>query len=291
MCDEFTDGAQDAALAAKGLTRRTFAATGAVAALAGCAGYGTPGSQNAPLVEQTVRITTADGVADAFFVHPAKGRHPAIIMWPDIAGVREAKRIMARRLAGDGFAVLVVNQYYRSAPAPVMASFAEFMQPEGRERVMGYRKLLSPDAIMRDAKAYVAYLDGQAAVDTKRGIGSDGYCMGGPFTVLSAAAVPGRVKAAASFHGGGLVGDAPDAPMNLLAKTQASFLFAIARNDDAKSPGDKDALTKAAAAAKRQAEVEVYPADHGWMVPDSPVYDPVQADRGYQAMLALYRGL
>ena len=239
MCDEYTDSAHEAALAGKGLTRREFAAIGTAAALAGCAATASPGAANEPLVEETVSIATADGVADAFFVHPAKGKYPGVIMWPDIAGLREAKKVMARRLAGEGFAVLVVNQYYRSAPAPVMDSFADFMNPEGRERVMGYRKLLTPDAIMRDARAHVAFLDSRPSVDAKRGIGSDGYCMGGPFTVFSAAAVPGRVRAAASFHGGGLVGDAADAPVNLIAKTQASFLFAIARNDDARAPGDK----------------------------------------------------
>jgi carboxymethylenebutenolidase len=291
MCDETTDTAFEEALSARGLSRREFAALGASAALAGCAGATGPAATGGDLLEETVRITTEDGVADAFFVRPARDKHPGIIMWPDIAGLRESKRIMARRLAGEGFAVLVVNQYYRSAPAPVMESFAEFMQPEGRAMVMGYRELLTPEAVMRDARAHVAFLDSRSEVDTSRGVGSDGYCMGGPFTVFTAAAVPSRVKAAASFHGGGLVGDDANSPVNLLGKTEAAFLFAIARNDDAKRPDDKDALRKAADAAERSAEVEVYPADHGWMVPDSPVYDPVQADRGYERMLALYRTL
>ena len=291
MCDEFTQDAADRALAERGMSRRDFAAFGAAAALAGCASNAAPGAGGGELTETMVRVTTPDGVADAFFVHPAMGKYPAVIMWPDIAGLREAKRIMARRLAAEGYAVLVVNPYYRSAPAPVMDSFAEFMQPAGRDRVMAYRALLTPQAIMRDAAAHVAFLDSQGAVDTARGIGSNGYCMGGPFTVFSAAAVPSRVKAAASFHGGGLVSDKPDSPVNLLEGTQASFLFAIARNDDKKSPGDKDALRKAVDAAKRPAEIEVYPADHGWCVPDSPVYDPVQADKAYARMLALYGGL
>ncbi|HKX79234.1 MAG TPA: dienelactone hydrolase family protein, partial [Novosphingobium sp.] len=235
-----------------------------------------------------VRVTTEDGVADAFFVHPARGRHPGVIMWPDIAGVREAKKIMARQLAAQGYAVLCVNPYYRSAPAPVMESFAEFMQPGGRERVSAYRALLTPAAVTRDARAYVTFLDASEAVDTKRGIGSHGFCMGGPFTVRSAAAVPARVRAAASFHGGGLVTDEADSPHKLLGRTQASYLIAVARNDDEKAPGDKDAFRAAAEKAGRPAEIEVYPADHGWMVPDAPSWDPIAADKGFQRMLALY---
>ena len=288
MCDETTAESHDRALAAKGLTRREFAALGAAAALTACASNGNarPGEQE--LVEELVHITTEDGVADAFFVHPAKGKWPGVIMWPDIAGLREAKRIMARRLASAGHAVLVVNQYYRSQPAPVMESFSEFMDPEGRKKAMALYGTVTPDAVTRDAKAFVTFLDSKAAVDKARGIGSCGYCMGGSFTVRTAAARPDRVKAAASFHGGGLVGDKPDSPINLLDKTKASFLLAISRDDDAKAPGDKDALRKVAQEVGRPAEVVVYPADHGWMVPDSPVYDPTQADLGFEQMLGLF---
>lgn len=292
MCDEFTGKAQDEALARRGLTRRQFAAMGSAVVLGACAEQAANGEEGSDeLRERTVRITTEDGIADAFFVHPAKGACPGVIMWPDIAGLRDAKKIMARRLAGSGYSVLVVNQYYRSAPAPLMESFAEFMEPESRTAIMGYRELLTPDAVTRDAKAYVAFLDGEDVVDKARGIGSNGYCMGGPFTVRTAAAVPERVGAAASFHGGGLVSDEPDSPHKLLAKTQASYLFAIARNDDQRRPDDKDALRKAADEAGRPAEIEVYPADHGWCVPDSPAWDPTAADKAWQRMLALYATL
>jgi carboxymethylenebutenolidase len=291
MCDETTSETHDRALAARGLSRREFAALGAAAALSACASNGSerPGEQE--LTEQTVRITTQDGIADAFFLHPAKGKWPGVIMWPDIAGLRDAMKIMARRLASSGFAVLVVNQYYRSQPAPVMESFSEFMNPEGRKKAMALYATVTSELVTRDAKAFVAFLDAQKAVDTRRGIGSNGYCMGGSFTVRSAAAVPGRVKAAASFHGGGLVGDKPDSPIKLLAGTKASFLIAISRDDDAKAPGDKDALRKAADAAGRPAEIVVYPADHGWCVPDSPVYDPTQADLAFEQMLGLFLNL
>lgn len=288
MCDDATATAEEQALARKGLSRREFAAIGATAALAGCAGGAMDGEDNSEIREGIVEITTADGVADAFFVRPAKGAHPGIVMWPDIAGLRDAFKIMARKLAADGFAVLVVNQYYRGGPAPVMQSFSEFRTPEGQEKIKPLREALTAEAITRDAKAYVAFLDGDAAVDKTRGIGSNGYCMGGPFTVRTAAAAPNRVGAAVSLHGAGLVTEAPDSPHRLLAGTKASYMIAVARNDDAKDPASKDAFRKAAEAAGRPADVEVYAADHGWTVPDSPAWDPTEADRAWQKMVALF---
>lgn len=293
MCDEFTSEAEDGARS--GLSRRQFAALGASVAMAGCAGTGVGGgggmaSGGGELTESMVQITTADGIADAFFVHPAKGAHPGIVMWPDIAGLREAKKVMARRLAAAGYAVLCVNQYYRGGPPP-MESFSEFRTPEGQAKIKPLREALTPEAVTRDAKAYVTFLDGEAAVDKARGIGSNGYCMGGPFTVRTAAAVPSRVKAAASLHGAGLVTDEPDSPHRLLKQTQAAYLFAIAKNDDAKAPQDKVALREAADAAGVKAEIEVYDADHGWCVPDSPAYDPNEADRAWDRMMALFAGL
>jgi len=287
MCDEITFETSERS----GLSRRDLGALGAAAALAGCAGGMGRADQAGDLRERMVEITTRDGVADAFFVHPAKGAHPGVVMWPDIAGLREAKKIMARRLAAAGYAVLCVNQYYRGGPAPVMESFAEFRTPEGQAKIKPLREALTTEAIMRDGGAYVGFLDGDAAVDKARKIGSNGYCMGGPFTVRTAAAAPARVGAAASFHGAGLVTPAPDSPHRKLAQTQASYLFAVARNDDAKEPTAKAELRKAANAAGRAAEIEVYPADHGWCVPDSPAYDPVEADRAWTRMLALFEKL
>jgi carboxymethylenebutenolidase len=290
MCDEFTAEAEDHQLARRGLDRRTFAALGASAALAGCTGsFAAEGGGS--LRERMVSITTADGVCDAFFVHPGKGAHPGIVMWPDIAGLRDVKKIMARNLAAQGYAVLVINQYYRSGPGPVMHSFSEFRTPEGQAKIAPMRALLTPEAITRDAGAYVGFLDRQDAVDKSRKIGSNGYCMGGPFTLRTAAAVPARVGAAASLHGAGLVTAEADSPHRLLGKTKAGYLFAIARNDDAKQPEAKTELRKAADAAGRPAQVEVYAADHGWCVPDSPAYDPDEADRAWRDMLALFAKL
>lgn len=290
MCDDFTQEAEDAALARRGLTRREFAALGAAAALTGCVGTSL-GAASPELKEGMVNITTADGMADAFFVHPVKGRHPGVIFWPDVAGLREVKKVMARRLAAAGHAVLVVNPYYRDAPAPILASMSEYRTPEGQAKIKPMRARFTSETVMRDAKAFAAFLDGDAAVDTRRRIGTQGYCMGGPFTVWTAAAVPGRIGAAASFHGGGLVDEKADSPHELLGGTQASYLFAIARNDDARQPAAKDELRKAADAAKRSAEIEVYAADHGWCVADAPAYDPNEADRAWQRLLALYSKL
>lgn len=290
MCDEFTAEAEAANAARPRFSRRQFTVLGAGAALVGCSAA-VRAAGDSEVSERMVSITTADGVCDAFFVHPANGAHPGVILWPDIAGLRDAFRVMARSLAAQGYAVLAVNQYYRSAPSPVMESFSEYRTPQGPGKIKPMREALTPAAIMRDAAAFVAFLDGREEVDKARGIGSSGYCMGGPFAVRSAAAVPGRMRAAASFHGADLVVQAPDSPHRLLAQTQASFLFAIARNDDARQPEDKTELRKAALAAGRPAEIEVYDADHGWCVPDSPAYDPDAADKAWQRTLALFDGL
>ncbi len=289
MCDDLTAVEEDAALTRMGLNRRQFAAVGMAGMVTACADATV--ANKAAISEETVRIVTPDGTADAFFVRPAKGRYPAVIMWPDIAGLRDAYKEMGRRLARDGFAVLVVNHYYRNAAAPVVTSMAEWRTPEGQAKLKPMIDAITPARTMSDAVAFVTWLDQQPSVDTAKGIGTSGYCMGGAYTVRSAYAVPSRVRAAASFHGGNLVTDAADSPHKLLARTNAGFLFAIARNDDAKAPGDKDALKAAAAAAGRPAEIEVYNADHGWCTLDAPVYNQPEADRAWGRMLALFQTL
>jgi carboxymethylenebutenolidase len=291
MCDDFTEAAEAEALARRGLSRRRFAALGAAATIAACSGGDGGAKPSAALTEQAVTVTTPDGACDAVFVHPARGAHPGVVMWPDIAGLRDAFRLLARRLAGDGHAVLLVNHYYRSAPAPVLASFAEWRTPAGQARLQPMIATLSPEGTMRDAAAFTAFLDGQAAVDRRRGIGSVGFCQTGPFAVRTAAAVPDRVRAAASMHGARLVGGEADSADHLLARTRAAFLFAIARNDDQRDPSVKDTLRRAAAAAGRPAEIAVYPADHGWTVPDAPTYDRAQADRAWGRLQALFAKL
>ncbi|ODU71065.1 MAG: dienelactone hydrolase [Novosphingobium sp. SCN 66-18] len=290
MCDQDTEADNESWLA---LNRRQFTALGAGAAamtiVPGCMAQTHDGAGAMKVASRAVTITTPDGKADAFFVHPEGGKHPAVILWPDIAGLRDAYKTMGTRLAEGGYAVLVVNQYYRSSPAPILNSLSEWRSPEGQQKLAPMIAAITPAGTVRDAAAFVAWLDGQAEVDTGRKIGTCGYCMGGPFTVRTALANPARVGAAASFHGASLVNDTPDSPHKLLAQTRAAYLFAIAQNDDARAPDDKVRLREAADAAKRPAEIEVYPAQHGWCTIDAPIYDKAQAEKAWGRMLALYK--
>jgi carboxymethylenebutenolidase len=270
------------------ISRRQFGALTGAGVLA--AGAAAPLSAAAALTERAVSFSTPDGTADGFFVHPASGRHPAVILWPDIAGLREAKRAMARELAAQGYAVLVINPYYRDVAGEQFADFADFIAKGGFQKVGPWRARLTASAVMSDARAITGWLDGQAAVDAKRGIGTQGYCMGGPFTVWSAAAVPARIKAAASFHGGGLVRpDNPMSPHAQLGVVKAGLLIAVAKDDDAKAPADKGTFADAAKAAGVAATVTVYDGNHGWMVPDSPAYAAAAARKGEGDLLALYK--
>ncbi len=271
--------------------RRQFA-MGAMGALAACASPSVGGGSGG-LAEDWVRIATADGTMDAFFVRPTQGRHPAILTWPDILGVRNAFQVMARRLAAQGYAVLVINHYYRATPAPQFdRGYKDFLAQGGFEKIGPWIKSLTAEAIGRDATAAVAWLDRRREVDTARGVGTHGYCLGGPFTVWTAAAVPRRVRAAASLHGWNLVKpDDPQSPHKLFDKTRARYLFAIGQNDDEKAPEEKTLLREAAAAAGRPAEVEVYPATHGWTLIDSAVYNAAEAERAWARMSALFAKL
>ena len=261
---------------------------GAGATMAACS---TTAEAEGGLSERMVTFAAAGGTMDGLFVHPGGKKSPAVILWPDIAGLRPAKMAMGRRLAAEGFAVLVANPFYRSVAGVQFEDFAAFRDGDGFNKVRPWMAANTPEAVMETAKSVVGWLDAQDAVDTARGIGNEGYCMTGSWTIYSAAAVPGRVKAAASFHGGGLVGEAANAPANLLddLADDAKVLIAIARNDDERAPGDKDALRAAATAAGADVEIEVYDGDHGWTVLDSPVYAQAAAERAYGRLLALYR--
>ena len=283
MCDDQTVADNNDYLRSKKLTRRQF---GAVSAGAGLAML-LPRAVNAQAVsEADLDITTPDGVADCYFVHPSTGTHPGVLIWPDAFGLRPAKKQMARRLAESGYSVLVVNQYYRTQRAPVVntTNFAEV-----RDTLMPLMGSLNADTQTTDAIAFVRFLDSQAAVDQNRKIGTMGYCMGGPFTMRTAAAVPDRIGAAASFHGGGLVTDEANSPHLLVPKMKAHYLFAIAENDDENQPEAKDVLRGAFAQAGLPAEVEVYGgAMHGWCPPDSTVYNEAQAERAWSRLLVLF---
>ena len=227
MCDDSILADMAEADRSDGISRRGFALAGGAAAIAACSGSGVSGA-GAAVKERAVALPTPDGTADCQFFHPGSGKHPGIVMWPDIAGVRDANKAMARRLAAAGHAVLLVNQYYRTGKAPVLASFAEWRTPEGQAKLKPMIAAINPQATARDGGAFVAWLDKQPQVDKSRGIGSNGYCMGGPFAVRTALAAPGRVKAAASLHGASLVTDAPDSPVYAQAEADRAFARMLA---------------------------------------------------------------
>ena len=287
MCDQdhFDDDLKDY-VSRGAVTRREF---GAVTLGAGMA-FVLPRSANAQTVrESEVKVTTPDGVADCYFVHPASGAHAGVLIWPDILGLRPAFRQMGKRLAESGYSVLVVNPFYRLKAAPVVPAGASFSDPEVRKMVMPLAGALNATTHVTDAKAFIAFLDTQAAVDKRKKIGTMGYCMGGPITMRTAAAVPDRVGAGASFHGGGLVTKEPNSPHLLVPTTKAQFLFAIAENDDQREPESKTVLKDTYAKAGLAAEIEVYAgAAHGWCPPDSAVYNEAQAEKAWSRLLVLF---
>jgi len=268
------------------VSRRTFGSlamgTGLIAMLPKVAGaVDTKGAD--------VEIKTPDGTCDAYFVHPATGKHPGVLIWPDIFGLRPTFKQMATRLAESGYSVLVINPFYRTQKAPTAPEHADFTNPDVRAPLMKLAGSLSPTTAEVDAKAFVPWIDKQAAVDTKKKIATTGYCMGGPYVFRTAAFFPDRVGAAATFHGGGLVADNPASPHLLIPKMKASFLVAIAKNDDERQPDAKDKLKEAFAAAKLPAEIEVYQAQHGWCPPDGQVYDKTLAEKAWDRQIAVFK--
>ena len=278
------------------ITRRDFV-TSVAAGIAAAAGADLNAQQQ--VNDTDVEIRTPDGTCDAAFVHPATGSYPAVIIWPDAFGLRPSMRDMAKRLAGSGYAVLVPNPFYRVGKAPMFTdasnfSFADQAQRAKLTPLMG--SINAPGAAEKDAAAFIAWLDTQKAVDRTKKVGAQGYCMGGALVVRTAAAVPDRVGAGASFHGGGLVTQNPGSPHLLAPKIRARMYIAIAINDDAQQPDAKTQLKQAFDAAKVANEVEVYAeAQHGWCVVDmpkqpngQPIYNKADAERAWSKLLALY---
>ena len=288
MCDKDAfDDMTEYQLKSGAVSRRQF---GALTLGAGVMALVPPVAGAAEVTESEVQIRTPDGTADAYFVYPTKGAHPGVLIWPDIFGLRPAFRQMGKRLAQSGYAVLVVNPFYRQQKAPTAPEHPDFNDPATRSALMGLMGSLTPETSFTDAKAFVAFLDSQPSVDRKRKVGTTGYCMGGPLTMRTAAAVPERVGAGGSFHGGGLVTDKPDSPHLLVPKMKAHYLFAIAENDDQKQPDAKNVLREAFAQAKLPAEIEVYAGTlHGWCPPDSQVYNPAQAEKAWSRLLVLLK--
>jgi carboxymethylenebutenolidase len=277
------------------IARRDFVALSLTAGLAATAGSA---AAAADIVETDVDIKTPDGTCDAAFIHPKSGSHPGVLLWPDAFGLRPAMRDMAKRLAADGYSVLVPNPFYRVSKAPFTdASNFSFQNPADMAKLRPLMASVNaPGNGEKDAVAYVAFLDAQKEVDKAKKIGTQGYCMGGPLVVKTAAALPDRIGAGASFHGGGLVTDKPDSPHLLAPKIKARMYFGIASNDDARQPDAKDKLKEAFAAAKVPVEIEVYAgAQHGWCVPDmpmqngAPIYNKADAERAWGKLLALYK--
>jgi len=280
------------------LTRRDFVTMTVAAGIAAAAGAELTAQQQA--MEMNVEIKTPDGTCDAAFIHPASGAHPAVVIWPDAFGLRPSMREIAKRLAAEGYSVLVPNPFYRVAKAPVFEDASNFNFGDQAQRakltpLMG--SINAEGAAEKDAAAFIAWLDQQRQVDRNKKVGTQGYCMGGALVVRTAAAVPNRVGAGASFHGGGLVTANPNSPHLLAPKIKARMYFGIAANDDMQQPDAKTKLKEAFEAAKVPAEIEVYSqAQHGWCVSDmpkqpngQPIYSKPDAERAWGKLLALYK--
>src|SRR6266550_4345018 len=278
------------------LSRRDFLALSVAAGLAAAAGSTLAAAQQ--VVETDVTIKTSDGTCDAAFIHPQTGSHPGVLIWTDAFGLRPAMRDIGKRIAAEGYSVLIPNPFYRIAKAPVFDSASSF-NFQNEADMAKLRPLMAsvsaPGVAEKDAVAYIAFLDAQSQINKAKKIGTQGYCMGGPLVVKTAAALPDRIGAGASFHGGGLVTDKPDSPHLLAPKIKARMYFGIASNDDQRQPDAKDKLKEAFAAAKVAAEIEVYPAKHGWCVPDMPVdngvpiYSRPEAEKAWSKLVALYK--
>jgi len=288
MCDDHDFDAMLAAAARSDeLTRRRFAAlslgvsfTAMLPRVAGAAA----------VTESDVEVKTADGVCDAYFAHPSSGAAPAVVMWPDIMGLRPAFKAMGKRLAEEGYAVLVPNPFYRQQKGPALPPGGSFADKATREKLMAMADALTPEVQVKDGKAFIDYLDKQKSVDRKRKAGTAGYCMSGPITMRLAAALPDHIGAGASFHGARLATDQPDSPHLLVPKMKAHYLFAIAESDDQQDPKAKDLLREAFSKANLPAEIEVYQGTkHGWCPPDSNVYNEAQAEKAWAKMLALFK--
>lgn len=289
MCDEFTEKDNEQFLLNNSnLSRRDFnkiSMTAFMLALLPKTAFA------AEVTETRVEVSTPDGRADCYFVHPSRGKHPGVLLWPDIKGLRPAYKAIGKRLAEAGYSVLVVNPYYRDAEAPVVSPDASFGDPKTMSLLRSMASQLTQGAVSSDAKAYIDFLDNQRSVDPGRKIGTMGYCMAGELVVLTAAAVPNRVGAVASFHGSrSIVTDGPDSPHLLISKSSARALHAVAENDDQRSPETKDIIKAAYKSAGIPAETEVYEGTlHGWCTPDFHGYHKKQAERAWSRLLHLFK--
>jgi carboxymethylenebutenolidase len=287
-----------------GLSRRDFVALSVAAGITAFAGIST--AADLEVVENDVEVKTPDGTCDAVFIHPKTGVHPGVLVWADSFGLRPAIRGIGRRMAAEGYSVLVPNTYYRTAKAPLFdpdsvahhthnhetgqALFADKEQMAKQAKAL--EALNAPGAGTIDAIAYLSHLDSQKQVDKKKKIGTQGYCIGGRMVMYTAAAVPDRVGAGGSFHPGlsHLVTKEPDSPHLLAPKTKAHMFFAFASDDDKDFPDVKVKIREAYEAAKVPFELEVYPDLHGWCLPDyTDAFNKPEAERAWSKLLSLYK--
>ena len=290
MKDGLTNGANPG-----DLTRRDFTTLLVGASLA--ATMQAAGAADLEVIETNLDIKTSDGTCDAAFIHPKSGSYPGVLVWPDAFGLRPSMRGIGKRIAAEGYSVLVPNPFYRLSKAPFTdASNFNFQNADDMAKLKPLMASVNaPGNAEKDAAAYIAFLDAQKEVNKAKKIGTQGYCMGGALVVRTAASLPDRIGAGASFHGGGLVTDKPDSPHLLAPKIKARMYFGIASSDDQRQPEAKDKLKEAFAAARVPAEIEVYPAQHGWCVPDMPVrdglpiYNKPEAERAWAKLVALYK--
>jgi carboxymethylenebutenolidase len=279
------------------LSRRDVVVLSVAAAVSAAAGAAA--REPAAVVETNVEVKTPDGTCDAAFIHPEKGKHPGVLIWTDAFGLRPAMREIGRRIASEGYSVLVPNPYYRAAKATEIDLNAKTFNFQNAEDMARLRKYMggigAPGIAEKDAAAYIAFLDAQPQVDKAKKVGTQGYCMGGPLVFRTAAALPDRVGAGASFHGGGLVTDQPNSPHTLIPRMKARMYVGIASNDDSRQPDAKDKLREAFTNAKVPAEIEVYQSLHGWCVPDmpeqggKPIYNKPDAEKAWAKLVALYK--
>ena len=286
------DGNHQGFISDTSLTRRTFLMT--VSAATAASGIAVPAfAEDAgarPVTEKDVSVKTADGSADAALFYPTgKGKWPAVLMWPDILGLRPVFREMGKRLATQGYVVLVPNPYYRKQKAPVVTGAFDFNNKDQMNQIMAFRSARTDAMVDRDSAAYVTFLDAQAQTDKRKKAAVQGYCMSGPLSFRTAAVRPDRIGAVATFHPGALVTDTPSSPHLLIPKTRASYLVIIAKNDAEKMPKEQSDLQAAFVAARRPAKVEVSSANHGWTVAGSQTYDEAQAERAWAELLPFYR--
>jgi carboxymethylenebutenolidase len=274
------------------LSRREFVAMSVAAGIVAAAG--SVSAADMPVTEKMVDVKTPDGTCDAAFIYPTTGSHPGVIIWPDAFGLRPAMRDIGKRIAAEGYSVLVVNPFYRMTKAPgVDIAHFSFTNPDDMKKLQGLMgPLNTPGGIEKDAAAFVAFLDQQKEINKSKKFGTQGYCMGGPLVVRTAAALPDRIGAGGSFHGGGLVTDQPTSPHLLASKIKARMYFGVAANDDMRQPDAKDKLKEAFG---QKAEVEVYKSNHGWCVPDMPapptmpIYNKPDAEKAWTKLVALYK--